>query len=131
MISMNYFQRNVREALASLRQQYVTLTQNRTTTNYFLALNFQELDKMKLYMFKIYQLTQEIYYQSFLKVIEEITKNYLLFSILFMVAYILLFLAWLYYSQIIKQKLSLMYAQLVLIPFNLLKTNVRVVNSFK
>ena len=131
MISMNYFQRNVREALASLRQQFVTLTQNKTSGDYFLALNFQDLDKMKLYMFKIYQLTQKVAYDSYIKSVLTLTTEYSLFAIMFLLSYLTLFAFWIRVYQKEKKELSRIYARLLLIPFNILKTNMRIVNSFK
>lgn len=69
MVSMNFFTRNVQEALSSLRAQYVTLSQNRSSGDYFSRLDFTEVDKMEFFMFKIYQLTQSISYESYVRII--------------------------------------------------------------
>lgn len=55
MISMNFFRATVLEAMASLKAQYVTNQQSIYPTDYFRQLDFTELDKMEIYMFKIYQ----------------------------------------------------------------------------
>lgn len=58
MIAMNFFRRTVQEAIASLKGQYATKSHLVYEGDYFLQLDFTELDKMEIYMFKIYQLTQ-------------------------------------------------------------------------
>lgn len=69
LISMNFFQRNVRTALEDLKMQYMTKNATKYQGDYFRQLDFVELDKMLIYMFKIYQLTQAVTYNSYIAVI--------------------------------------------------------------
>ena len=54
---MNFFQRNVRGALEDLHLQYLGQRPH-YQGDYFQQQQFTEIDKMLIYMFKIYQSTQ-------------------------------------------------------------------------
>ena len=133
MISMNFFQRNVKEALERLRQQYLNLTTNPniSSTNYFGQLDFTEVNKMEIFMFKIYQLTQSVSYQSYIRIVTKISNEYIMYGLLFLLSYFTVLGVWLQIVKSEKVWLSRLYARLLLIPFNVLRTNGRIVNSFK
>jgi hypothetical protein len=60
-----------------------------------------------------------------------ITNAFLLFAIIFVLMYAAFILVWAYVLSSEKKKLSRIYARLVLVPFGILRSNVRIVNSFK
>jgi len=133
MISMNFFQRQVWEALEGLKLQYNAGVEAKNSTggDYFLQLDFQEVDRMQIFMFKIYQLTQSICYVSYTVIINSLTQTYLTFVIVMMILYLLILLVWFKHLGYQKEWLSKLYARLLLIPFSILKNHVRIVNAFK
>lgn len=131
LISMNFFQRNVRTALEDLTAQYITNNASKYQGDYFRQLDFVELDKMLIYMFKIYQLTQAITYNSYIDVIQLLTDTYLQFTIGMTAFFIAVMLAWFKSINAQKRSLSYLYGHLLLIPFMILKSNTRISSSLK
>jgi hypothetical protein len=82
-------------------------------------------------MFKIYQLTQSVCYISYTGIIFKLTQTYLNFTIILILFYFCALLVWARQIGQHKLWLSKLYARLLLIPFTILKGNVRIVNSFK
>lgn len=131
LISMNFFQRNVRTALEDLRMQYITNNATKYQGDYFRQLDFVELDKMLIYMFKIYQLTQAVTYNSYIAVIQTITTTYLQLTIGMTAFFIAVMLVWVKSINAQKESLSYLYGHLLLIPFMILKSNTRISSSLK
>lgn len=128
---MNFFQRNTRTALEDLRTYYITKTEKAPAGDYFRQLSFIELDNMIIYMFKIYQLTQAITFNSYINTIEIITSNYLKLIVGTTAFFILTILIWLKSIPAQKRSLSYLYGHLLLIPFMILKSNTRIVSTLK
>jgi hypothetical protein len=80
LLSMTFFSRYVEEAVAALRLQYVNLSLTYNGTDFFNQLDFTEIDKMTVYMFKIYQLSQGACYNSFIQIISTLSANFLRFT---------------------------------------------------
>ncbi len=57
--------------------QLIVKNQSRYNGDYFRQLNFVELDKMLIYMFKIYQQTQAVTYNTYISIIDIITRKYI------------------------------------------------------
>lgn len=68
----------------------MTNTQPVFTDDYFRQLDFTELDKMQIYMFKIYQLTQAICFDAFYGKIKAIVETFMVFSVVFVAVYVLM-----------------------------------------
>lgn len=130
LISMNFFQRSVRTALEDLKLQYMG-NAPKYQGDYFRQLDFVELDKMLIYMFKIYQLTQAVTYNSYIAVIETITTTYLQLTIAMTAFFIAVMLVWVRSINAQKKSLSYLYGHLLLIPFMILKSNTRITSSLK
>ena len=96
-----------------------------------MQLPFTELDKMEIYMFKIYQLTQAICYDAFINIIESLMNTYVIWTVIFGLVYGILLIFWIGTMAKEKKEMSKLYARLALIPFGILKGNPRMVNSFK
>lgn len=131
LISMNFFQRNVRTALEDLSMQYITKNASKYQGDYFRQLDFVELDKMLIYMFKIYQLTQAVTYNSYIAVIQTITTTYLQLTVSLTAFFVAVILVWLRSIPAQKKSLSYLYGHLLLIPFMILKSNTRISTSLK
>lgn len=131
LISMNFFQRNVRTALEELSMQYIAKNATKYQGDYFRQLDFVELDKMLIYMFKIYQLTQAVTYNSYIAVIQTITTTYLQLTVALTAFFIAVMLVWLRSIHAQKKSLSYLYGHLLLIPFMILKSNTRISSSLK
>ena len=86
---------------------------------------------MMIYMFKIYQATQAASYNSYKNTIEVITPLYLKINIAVILIVVLVVLFWIKEISNEKIKLAILYGQLLLIPFAILKANPRVVNHIK
>lgn len=86
---------------------------------------------MLIYMFKIYQLTQAATFNSYITTIELITNYYLQLTICMTAFFILAMLLWLKSIPAQKRNLSYLYGHLLLIPFNILKTNTRIATNLK
>lgn len=96
MISMNFFKVVVQEALETLKAQYVTKSQAEYSGDYFRQIAFTELDKMEIYMFKIYQYTQDICYRAYIDIVYQITATFLAYIIVFLLLFVFFLSAWLY-----------------------------------
>lgn len=131
LISMNYFQRNVMTALEDLRMFYIIDTEQPPEGDYFRQLSFIELDKMLIYMFKVYQQTQAITFNSYITTISLITNNYLKLTVGMTAFFILVMLLWLRSIPEQKRNLSYLYGHLLLIPFMILKSNSRIASTLK
>jgi hypothetical protein len=131
LISMNYFQRNVRTALEDLRLQYIVRNASVSGGDYFRQLDFVELDKMLIYMFKVYQQTQAVSYNSYICTIGTITTTYLQLTVFMTVFFLAVLLVWLRSIGAQKEGLSYLYGHLLLIPFMILKSNTRIASSLK
>lgn len=64
LISMNFFQKNVLQALNDFQQIYI-LHNGTYSGDYFIQDSFTELDKMLIYMFKIFQQLQVTTFSSY------------------------------------------------------------------
>jgi hypothetical protein len=90
-----------------------------------------ELDKMLLYMFKVYQQTQAVAYSAYIVTIDIITYNYLKLTVGMTAFFILVLLAWLRSVPAQKKALSYLYGHLLLVPFMILRNNTRIASSLK
>ena len=79
-----------------MRVSYATKTGSTPASNYFRSQSFRELDRMQIYMFKVYQMTQKVCYNSYQKIIIGISNTLLGYSATFTVLYLLLFCIWVY-----------------------------------
>jgi hypothetical protein len=131
LISMNFFQRNVRTALEDLRGAYITKDGTVPKGDYFRQISFIELDKMLIYMFKIYQQTQAATFNSYIITIELITSSYLKLTVGMTAFFILAMMVWLRSIPTQKKSLSFLYGHLLLIPFMILKSNTRIATTLK
>jgi hypothetical protein len=131
LISMNYFQRNTRTALEDLNAYYITKTEKAPAGDYFRQVSFIELDKMIIYMFKIYQQTQAITFTSYNTTIEIVTSSYLKLIVGTTAFFILAMLIWLRSIPAQKRSLSYLYGHLLLVPFMILKSNTRIATTLK
>ena len=130
LISMNFFQRNVLTALEDLRLQIVN--GNATTSgDYFRQAKFIELDKMLIYMFKVFQQSQSITFVSYWTAIDTISNNDLRLTAAMVVIFVVFLVVWLQSIPSQKKSLSYLYGHLLLIPFMILKSNTRIAGSLK
>jgi hypothetical protein len=111
--------------------QYMVKSATPFSGDYFQQLNFIELDKMLIYMFKIYQITQALTFNSYIGTIGLVTKNYLQLTVGMTVFFIVVMLVWLNSIRHQKKGLSYLYGHLLLIPFVILKSNTRITSSLK
>lgn len=75
--------------------QYVLNTKAKYTGDYFQQLDYVELDKMMIYLFKVYQRTQAITYNSYINTISVVTSNYLTITFAISAFFILALFIWL------------------------------------
>ena len=92
---------------------------------------FTEIDKMLIYMFKIYQATQAESYNSYENGIIIVTDKFLQTASLMSGFLALLLLLWFISLHAQKKDLSLLYGHLLLVPLMILKSNHRLVRMFK
>ena len=118
-------------ALEDLRMFYIIDTEQPPEGDYFRQLSFIELDKMLIYMFKVYQQTQAITFNSYITTISLITNNYLKLTVGMTAFFILVMLLWLRSIPEQKRNLSYLYGHLLLIPFMILKSNSRIASTLK
>jgi hypothetical protein len=86
---------------------------------------------MLIYMFKVYQKTQAISFNSYITTINLITNNYLKLTVGMTAFFILAMLVWLKSIPAQKRNLSYLYGHLLLIPFMILKSNSRIAGTLK
>jgi len=86
---------------------------------------------MFIYMFKLYQQTQSICFTSYINAIILISSIYSMYIVSFSLFYAVIMLFWMLNIPAEKQKLSWLYGQLLLVPFNILKSNNRIVMFLK
>ena len=129
---MNYFQKNILQALQDLKQKYI-LGNNSSFPqgDYFRQPSFVELDNMLIYMFKVYQQTQSVTYGAYIVTIEAIALSYLKITIGLTAFLGLGLLLWLKSIPGQKKALSRLYGHLLLVPFLILKANTRIASSLK
>lgn len=127
---MNFFQRNLLVALDELRSQ-VVMGNATSSLDYFRQGNYVELDKMLIYMFKVFQQGQNITFSSYSRAIEEISTDYLNITIGMTVLFLVVLGGWLKSIPSQKENLAYLYGHLVLIPFMILKSNTRIAGSLK
>lgn len=130
LISMNFFQRNVLTALEDLKQQVVYGNAS-TSSDYFRQTNFVELDKMLIYMFKVFQQCQTVTYDSYCTAIDKIANNYVRLTGVLVAIFAVFLVVWLQSIPSQKKSLSYLYGHLLLIPFMILKSNTRIAGSLK
>ena len=113
-----------------MRAQYLGKSEG-VSGNWFQSQTYTELDKMQIYMFKIYQVTQSVCYRSYSAASHSTASTFALYVLAFSLLYALLVLLWLAGLPAEKQKLSWLYGQLLLVPFNILQSNSRIVIFLK
>lgn len=111
--------------------QLIIKNETKYEGDYFRQLNFVELDKMLIYMFKIYQQTQAVTYNTYINIINVITNSYIEVTVGITVFFIIVMIIWLKSIGSQKLNLSYLYGHLLLIPFNILKSNSRILSSLK
>lgn len=132
LIAMNYFQKNIIQALHDLKQKFLLANDSSVPQgDYFRQPAFVELDKMLIYMFKVYQQTQAVTYAAYIVTIDAIALNYLQMTIGMTVLMGLGLLLWVMSAPGQKKALSQLYGHLLLVPFLVLKSNTRIVSSLK
>jgi hypothetical protein len=114
-----------------LKAEFVGGTESVYKGDYFSQMGFTELDRMQVYMFKIYQLTQAICFDSYISAIDQITYAYLQLMVMLTIFYAGLLAVWVVGMPGERRRLARLYGQLLLVPFNVLKSNSRIVNSLK
>lgn len=82
-------------------------------------------------MFKIYQLTQKIAYESYTRIIEQLTRENMYVSMILIIVGIAILCVWIKKLERERRKMTHLYARFLLVPFDIVKGNVRMVNSFK
>jgi hypothetical protein len=130
LISMNFFLKNVMQALEDLREQYILKTRS-YSGDYFRQSAFVELDSMLIYMFKIYQQTQAVTYGAYIITIDDITGSYLRLTVAMTAFFVVALLAWLRSISLQKRSLACLYGHLLLVPFMILRANSRIASSLK
>lgn len=131
LISMTYFERNIREALISLQSMYVTRTKPMYAGDYFQQTPFTECDKMLFYMFKIYQATQACIYNSYIKTIYYLINLFMDISFVLCFSFVVGAALWLRSIRAQKEHLANLYGHLLLIPFIILKASTRITSCLK
>lgn len=82
-------------------------------------------------MFKIFQQLQDEVFTTYITTINVITQTYLEITISIIAFFIVLMFFWFRNIKYQKQEIAQLYGHLLLIPFMILKTNLRIVNSLK
>ena len=86
---------------------------------------------MLIYMFKIYQNTQAVAFNSYICTIYLITDNYLKITMGVAAFFLSVLLIWVKTIPSQKKELSQLYGHILLVPFMILRTNNRIVSHLK
>jgi len=86
---------------------------------------------MLIYMFKIYQNTQAVAFNSYINTIYLITNNYLQITLGMTVFFLLVLFIWVKTITLQKKELSQLYGHMLLVPYMILRTNSRIVSHLK
>lgn len=82
-------------------------------------------------MFKMFQMTQSVTYDSYRNSVNTITDSYLQITVGIAAFSVMVLLLWVETIPQQKEQLSLVYGHLLLVPFMILRANNRITSSLK